>query len=78
MVNFSIDKYKRYLDTYYNAEWLRHNGHEIQPYLRQLTHLYNTGEWIEQSELASTFADVYAYLQFAETVVDRPAQRVAQ
>jgi hypothetical protein len=28
--------------------------------------------------LVSSFADVYAYVQFAETFVDRPAQRVAQ
>jgi molybdenum cofactor sulfurtransferase len=28
--------------------------------------------------LVSSFADVYAYVQFAETFVDRPAQRVSQ
>jgi cysteine synthase A len=53
IVTLICDSGERYLDTYYNAEWLRGNGHEIQPYLRQLTHLYNTGEWIEQSDLLS-------------------------
>jgi molybdenum cofactor sulfurtransferase len=28
--------------------------------------------------LASTFTDVYAYVQFAETFVDRPAERATQ
>jgi molybdenum cofactor sulfurtransferase len=28
--------------------------------------------------LVSTFADVYAYVQFAETLVDRPAERATQ
>ena len=28
--------------------------------------------------LASTFADVYRYVQFAETFMDRPAERATQ
>jgi cysteine synthase A len=53
IVTLICDSGERYLDTYYNAEWLRHNGQAIQPYLLQLTHFYNTGEWIEAGELAS-------------------------
>ena len=45
LVTLINDSGDRYLDTYYNAAWLRNHGLHIHPYEAQLQHFYATGEW---------------------------------
>ena len=47
VVTLACDPGDRYLDTYYDDTWLRANGHDIAPYLAQLTYFYETGRWRE-------------------------------
>ena len=43
VVSLICDGGERYLDSYYNDEWLRGNGFEITPYLDRLEAFYATG-----------------------------------
>jgi cysteine synthase A len=47
VVSLICDSGDRYLHTYYNGAWLQENGYQIEPYLAQLEHFYQTGEWLE-------------------------------
>ncbi len=44
LVTLACDAGDRYLDTYYNEEWLRKNGYRVGPFLSALTDFYNTGK----------------------------------
>ncbi|HMN26527.1 MAG TPA: PLP-dependent cysteine synthase family protein [Caldilineaceae bacterium] len=54
IVTLICDAGERYLDTYYNQEWLRQNSDDIQPYLAQLEHFYKTGEWVTPQQVQPT------------------------
>ena len=43
VVSIICDGGERYLDTYYDDQWLVDHGFDIQPYLQQLTTFYQTG-----------------------------------
>ena len=43
VVSMICDAGERYLDTYYNPQWLAEKGYDLAAYQRQLTHFYNTG-----------------------------------
>ncbi|GAB3281063.1 PLP-dependent cysteine synthase family protein [Parahaliea aestuarii] len=43
VVSMICDSGERYLNTYYNPQWLADNGFEIAPYQRQLDDFYTTG-----------------------------------
>jgi len=43
VVSMICDGGERYLDTYYNDEWLAENDFNIEPYLKQLEAFYETG-----------------------------------
>lgn len=45
VVTLICDSGDRYLDSYYNHDWLAQNNHDLQPYVNQLEHCYRTGEW---------------------------------
>ncbi len=45
VVTMICDSGDRYLDTYYNPEWLRENNHDMAPYLEQLETFYKNGTW---------------------------------
>jgi cysteine synthase A len=45
VVTLAGDPGDRYLDTYYDDEWLAAQGYDIQPYLNQMQHFYETGDW---------------------------------
>jgi cysteine synthase A len=47
IVTLAGDPGDRYLDTYYNDEWLASQGCDIQPYLEQLQRFYESGEWTD-------------------------------
>lgn len=46
IVTLICDSGERYLGTYYNKHWLLENGHDLAPYLEQLSHFYWTGVWL--------------------------------
>jgi cysteine synthase len=46
IVTLACDPGDRYLTTYYDASWLRENGHDTEPYLARMRHFYETGEQI--------------------------------
>ena len=46
VVTLICDSGERYLNSYYNRRWLQERGHHIEPYLAQLEHFYQHGEWI--------------------------------
>ncbi len=46
IVMLACDAGERYLDTYYNPEWLAANDYRIEPYLSGLGHFFETGEWL--------------------------------
>jgi cysteine synthase A len=56
IVTLACDPGDRYLTTYYSHDWLRENGHDIEPYLRQLRHVYSTGQWAPVEDSAPTCA----------------------
>ena len=56
LVTLICDAGDRYVDTYYNAAWVREQGYELQPYLEQLRHCYTTTEW---PELSMSLEDAY-------------------
>jgi len=43
VVSMICDGGERYLDTYYNNDWLKENGFDISPYLEQLEIFHETG-----------------------------------
>ena len=43
IVSLICDSGERYLDSYYNADWLAENELDIEPYLKQLEKLEKTG-----------------------------------
>ncbi|HEX2910782.1 MAG TPA: PLP-dependent cysteine synthase family protein [Chloroflexia bacterium] len=45
IVTMACDSGERYLDTYYNPDWLLANGYDIEPYLQRLDQFYETGAW---------------------------------
>ncbi len=45
IVTLLCDSGERYLETYYNDEWIAANIGDISAYLAQLQHLQQTGEW---------------------------------
>ena len=45
VVSMLCDGGERYLDTYYNAEWLAERGFDLEPYRRQLTEFYDNGKF---------------------------------
>ena len=45
VVSMLCDGGERYLDTYYNQQWLDDKGFDLEPYHRQLSHFYKTGEF---------------------------------
>lgn len=45
IVTLICDSGARYLDTYYNADWLAERGYDLVPYQKQIEHFYNTGQW---------------------------------
>ena len=49
IVTLICDAGERYLHTYYNQAWLQENGYLIEPYLTQLQHFYDTGEWLKET-----------------------------
>jgi cysteine synthase A len=44
LVSMICDGGERYLDTYYNSDWLKDNGFDIKPYFEQIEKFYETGE----------------------------------
>lgn len=44
IVTLACDSGDRYLDTYYNEQWLNNNGYKLEPYLSQLHSLHQTGK----------------------------------
>jgi cysteine synthase A len=42
------DSGARYVDTYYNDEWLHANGFDLAPYQQQLASFRDTGRWPAQ------------------------------
>ena len=43
IVTLICDRGDRYLDTYYNQNWLRENGFDLEPYLDQIREFWETG-----------------------------------
>ena len=43
IVTLICDRGDRYLDTYYNPDWLRENGFDLEPYLDQIREFWDTG-----------------------------------
>ncbi|MGE0823344.1 MAG: PLP-dependent cysteine synthase family protein [Candidatus Binatia bacterium] len=48
VVTLICDPGERYLHTYYNDEWLKAGGYNIQPYYEQIERFFTTGEWREK------------------------------
>lgn len=46
IVTLICDSGYLYEDTYHNDEWLKANGYHIKPYLDQINHFYQKGEWL--------------------------------
>jgi cysteine synthase len=47
VVTMICDPGTRYIDTYYNPDWLSEKGFELSDYLTQIEKAYNTGLWEE-------------------------------
>lgn len=45
IVTLICDSGERYLHTYYNEDWLAECGYDISPYVSQLEHFVDKGEW---------------------------------
>jgi len=45
VVSMLCDGGERYLDTYYNDEWLKQKGFDLSPYLEKLDNFYTTGKF---------------------------------
>lgn len=46
IVTLACDCGRRYNDSVFNAEWLEANNVNVSPFLKQLNHIYETGEWV--------------------------------
>ncbi|MYM59983.1 pyridoxal-phosphate dependent enzyme [Vibrio sp. OCN044] len=44
IVTLLCDSGERYLDTYFNPDWIQHNVGDLQPYLRKLSQFEQTGQ----------------------------------
>ncbi|CAM3884970.1 PLP-dependent cysteine synthase family protein [Vibrio aquimaris] len=44
IVTLLCDSGERYLDTYFNPDWIKHNVGDLQPYLRKLSQFEQTGQ----------------------------------
>jgi cysteine synthase A len=47
VVTMICDPGDRYLGTYFSHEWLQSNGYDIEPYVAQLEHFFETGQWVK-------------------------------
>ncbi|QDT59110.1 putative siderophore biosynthesis protein SbnA [Stieleria bergensis] len=47
VVSMICDGGERYLDTYHNEQWLTDHHFNVQPYVDQLEHFFQTGQWPE-------------------------------
>jgi cysteine synthase A len=45
IVTLACDAGERYLDSYYDDNWLETNGYDIQPYLARIETFYKSGRW---------------------------------
>jgi cysteine synthase A len=45
VVTLICDAGERYLNSYYDQDWLSQGGHNLEPYLAQLEQFYRHGEW---------------------------------
>ncbi|MGB5326840.1 MAG: PLP-dependent cysteine synthase family protein, partial [Gammaproteobacteria bacterium] len=45
VVSMLCDGGERYLDSYYNDEWLKQKGFDLKPYLTQLDNFYASGKF---------------------------------
>ncbi len=45
IVSLVCDSGLRYMDKYYSDEWLKTNGYDIEPYMRQIELCWKTGVW---------------------------------
>ena len=45
IVTLLCDSGERYLETYYNDDWITANIGDITPHIAQLQHLQQTGKW---------------------------------
>ena len=54
VVSMICDSGERYLDTYYNDEWLQTNGFDLAPYRQQLMSFQETGRWPAQAAGSSS------------------------
>ena len=44
IVTLLCDSGERYLDTYFNPDWIQHNVGDLQPYLRKLSQFEQTSQ----------------------------------
>lgn len=47
IVTLACDPGERYLDSYYDDEWMRQSGYDIAPYMRQVREAMGQGRWPE-------------------------------
>jgi len=47
IVTLICDDGSRYLDSYYDPQWLKQRGIDIAPYTKQIEHFWTTGQWQE-------------------------------
>jgi cysteine synthase len=47
VVTMICDPGDRYIDTYYSEAWLQERDYDIDPYISQLEHFFETGNWRE-------------------------------
>ena len=55
VVSMICDGGERYLDSYHNDAWLSKKGFQIEPYVTQLRHFYDTGVWDEIAGASRSF-----------------------
>ena len=53
IVSMICDAGERYLDSYYNEDWLRAKGFDLAPYHHKLEHFYETGDLIDSPVYSS-------------------------
>lgn len=47
IISLICDEGSRYLNTYYSKQWREKNNINISPYLKQIEHFWQTGQWQE-------------------------------
>jgi cysteine synthase A len=57
VVTLICDVGERYLNSYYDPHWLHERGHSLEPYLVQLEHFYDHGEWNDDLVPKSTLKE---------------------